>query len=113
MNDVPGRIDHDAPDSPESLFIGGPIQENKELAQKANPITYVSPSDPPMLLMHGDKDAAVIYNQSELLAAALQKAGAPSHLHKVVNGSHGFGGTDESREALFERVLNFFNEELK
>ena len=113
MNDVPGRIDHDARDSPESLFLGGPIQENKHLARKAKPITYVSPSDPPMLIMHGDKDAAVIFNQSELLAAALEKAGVPHRLHKVVNGGHGFGGADESREALFERVLSFFNEELK
>lgn len=113
MNDVPGRIDHDAPDSPESLFLGGPIQENRDLARKANPITYVSPTDPPMLIMHGDKDAAVIYNQSELLATALQKAGVPHQLHKVVNGGHGFGGADENREALFQRVLNFFNRELK
>lgn len=35
MNDYPGRMDHDAPDSPESLFIGGPIQENPELVKKA------------------------------------------------------------------------------
>ncbi|MEM7477525.1 MAG: alpha/beta hydrolase fold domain-containing protein, partial [Planctomycetota bacterium] len=26
MNDIPGKIDHDADDSPESLFLGGPIQ---------------------------------------------------------------------------------------
>ena len=66
-----------------------------------------------MLIMHGDKDTAVIYNQSELLATALRKAGVPHRLHKVVNGGHGFGGADESREALFERVLTFFDEELK
>ncbi len=113
MNDVLGRIDHDASDSPESLFLGGPIEENRDSARKANPITYVSPSDPPMLIMHGDKDTAVIYNQSELLAAALEKAGVPHRLHMVVNGGHGFRGADESREALFERVLTFFNEELK
>lgn len=113
MNDVKGRMDHDAPDSPESLFIGAPIQDHPEKVQRANPITYVSPTDPPMLLMHGDKDGLVIYNQSELLYAALQKAGVESELYKVVNGGHGFRGADESPEALSARAIAFFDKVLK
>lgn len=113
MNDVIGRMDHNAPDSPESLFIGVPIQDYPEKVQRANPITYVTRSDPPMLLMHGDKDGLVIYNQSELLYTALQEAGVSSHLHKVVNGDHGFRGADESAAELFARVLAFFNKELR
>jgi dipeptidyl aminopeptidase/acylaminoacyl peptidase len=66
-----------------------------------------------MLLMHGDNDQLVIFNQSELLYAALQKAGVKSHLHKVSKGGHGFGGTDESPEALFARALAFFDKQLK
>ena len=113
MNDMTGAIDHDAPDSPESLFIGAPIQEHPDQVQRANPITYVSPSDPPMLIMHGDDDQLVIYNQSELLFRALQKAGVDSHLHRVKGGGHGFGGAEESPQQLFARVLEFFNKELK
>ena len=78
MNDVPGRIDHNSANSPESKFIGGPIQEQKELVAKANPITYVSKEDPPFLIMHGEVDQAVPYNQSELLQAALEKVGVNS-----------------------------------
>ena len=59
MNDFPGRINHDAPDSPESLFIGVPIQENPDKTQRANPIRYITPDDPPMLHMHGEKDGSV------------------------------------------------------
>lgn len=113
MNDVTGAIDHDAPDSPESLFIGAPIQEHPELVQRANPISYVSPSDPPMLIMHGDDDQSVIYNQSELLIRALQKAGVESQLHRVKGGGHGFRGAEESPAELFGRVLRFFDEKLK
>ena len=113
MNDVTGRIDHDAPDSPESLFMGFPIQEHPEKVQRANPITYVTPSDPPMLIMHGDDDQSVIYNQSELLIHALKKAGVESQLHRVKGGGHGFGGAEESPEQLFALVLDFFNEQLK
>lgn len=112
MNDFPGKINHDSPESPESLFIGAPIQENKELVRKANPITYISRSDPPMLLMHGDKDQSVPFNQSELLHAALQKAKVPTTLYKVRNGGHGFKGADESEEALFKRAARFFEETL-
>ncbi|MCB1123486.1 MAG: alpha/beta hydrolase [Verrucomicrobiae bacterium] len=113
MNDVLMRMDHNSPFSPESRFIGGPIQENKERVQLANPITYVSPSDPPFLHMHGDKDGAVIFNQSELLNDALTKAGVPSTLYKVKNGDHGFRGADDSPEKLFAMVLEFFDSTLK
>ena len=113
MNDFPGRIDHDAPESPESRFIGAPIQENKELAQKANPITYVSPSDPPILHMHGDNDQSVPFNQSELLHAALQKAGVSTELYRVKNGGHGFRDSVDSAESLFERSAAFFDRNLK
>jgi acetyl esterase/lipase len=113
MNDFPGKIDHDAPDSPESRFIGAPIQDNKKLVQKANPITYISSSDPPILHMHGDNDQSVPYNQSELLHAALQKVGADTELYRVKNGGHGFRDSDESAEALFERAAAFFDKQFK
>ncbi|MGI9472836.1 MAG: alpha/beta hydrolase fold domain-containing protein, partial [Rubripirellula sp.] len=59
MNDFPGKIDHDAAGSPESLFIGAPIQQQHAKSQRANPITYVSPGDPPFLHLHGEADQAV------------------------------------------------------
>ncbi len=113
MNDFPGRIDHDDPESPESRFIGGSIQQNKEKAAKANPITYASKSDPPVLIMHGEVDQAVPYNQSELLHAALQKAGVESTLYKVEKGDHGFRGATDSPEKLFRMVADFFDRQLK
>lgn len=114
MNDFPSRIDHDAARSPESLFIGGPIQERKAKVAEANPITYVTADDPPFLHMHGDKDQLVAYNQSELLHAALEKAGAPSELYRVKNGDHGFrGATEDTQQQLSDRVVKFFDQHLK
>jgi acetyl esterase/lipase len=43
------RMNHNAPDSPESQLVGGTLQENREKAAKASPITYVSKDDPPTL----------------------------------------------------------------
>jgi dipeptidyl aminopeptidase/acylaminoacyl peptidase len=80
---------HDSADSPESLLIGGPIQENKELTSKANPITYVTPGDPPLLICHGDADPLVPHHQSDLLEAALKKAGVPVTFYTVKGAGHG------------------------
>ena len=113
MDDFPGRIVHDSIESPESRFIGGPIQEHKEKTAQANPITYVSKSDPPLLIMHGEVDQAVPYNQSELLYAALQQSGVESTLYKVAEGDHGFRGSVDSRDKLLNRVAEFFDRQLK
>jgi acetyl esterase/lipase len=79
---------HDSSNSPESLLLGGPVQENKDKAAKANPITYVSKDAPPFLIQHGDKDGVVPLSQSELLADALKKAGVDVTLHVLPGAGH-------------------------
>lgn len=102
------RLDHNAPDSPESQLIGAPITENPEKVAKANPITYITPQDPPFLIVHGDEDYVVPLGQSELLHDALQEAGIQSRLHVVKGGGHGF--QDREVDVLVEQ---FFKEHLK
>ena len=80
---------HDNARSPESLLIGGPIQDNKEKVARANPITHVTRDAPPFLILHGDKDPVVPFNQSELLVAALKKAGVEATLRKIEGAGHG------------------------
>ncbi len=70
-------------------LLGGTVLEKKELATQANPITYITSADPPFLITHGDADPIVPLNQSELLHAALAKAGVPSDLQVVEGGMHG------------------------
>ncbi|MBI4657701.1 MAG: alpha/beta hydrolase [Verrucomicrobia bacterium] len=108
MSKFASRIDHDAADSPESKLIGGPVQQHKEKAARANPITFVSKDDPPFLIMHGDQDPLVPMNQSELLQEALKVAGVNTTLHVVRGGGHGFGGPDINR-----MVREFFAKHLK
>jgi len=101
-------FDHDAADSPESQLIGGAIQQNKEKAAKASPLTYVSKDDPPCLIMHGNKDNLVPYQQSELLRDALQKAGVSVTLKIIEGAGHGFGGRD-----IDMPVTEFFEKQLR
>ena len=108
MSDFESRMDHDAADSPESILVGGPVQENKEACKRANPITYVIRNDPPILIVHGDKDPLVPHNQSELLYEALKKADVDVKFHTVKGGGHGF------RDAKVDRMVKeFFNRHLK
>lgn len=96
---------HDSADSPESQLIGGPIQENKAKTARANPVVYVSPDDPPFLIVHGDSDPLVPHHQSELLAAALVEAGIPPIFYTVKGGGHG-GFKDPAVPAMTREFLD-------
>ena len=102
-------IEHDAPNSPESKLLGGPVQQRQELARTANPITYVTSDDPPFLILHGDKDNVVPIGQSELLQAALKKAGVDSTFFVVKGAGHDF----RNRPDLDPIVSEFFAKHLK
>lgn len=103
---------HNSPQSPESLLIGGSIQENKEKAARANPITYISNKTPPFLIMHGDEDTTVPMQQGQILYEALIKAGVEAEFFVVKGGKHGFDDFP-AYDDLFNRTLDFFNRHLK
>jgi len=105
---VPGGQVHDAAQSPESLYIGGAIQENRTKVAKANPITFISPKAPPFYLAHGDQDPLVPHHQSVLLAAALQAAGVEVTFYTVKGGGHGFHDP-----AADVGMMSFFAKHLK
>ncbi len=90
MEDAPGRMRHLTPDSPESLWLGRQVTKVPELVRMANPITYIDPDDPPILIIHGEKDGIVIVEQSEYFYEALQKAGVESEFVRVANADHGY-----------------------
>ncbi len=81
-------IKHNDANSPESLLMGGPVQEKKDLAKTANPLTYIDKSDPPFLIMHGDKDQLVPLGQSVILAKALIDAGVETTMKTIPGAGH-------------------------
>lgn len=108
MSKFKSTMDHDAANSPESKLLGGPVQERRQQAARANPITFVTKDDPPFLIMHGDQDPLVPMNQSELLAAALKQAGVEHTFHVVKGAGHGFGGPE-----IQKMVRDFFARHLQ
>lgn len=84
-----GTIDHDAADSPESKLLGSPLQESADKAKRAGPITYVTSDDPPFLIVHGNQDSLVHWQQGQILADSLKEAGCDVTLTIVPGAGHG------------------------
>jgi dipeptidyl aminopeptidase/acylaminoacyl peptidase len=81
------------------------------IVAKANPITYVTPDDPPFLIVHGDRDLAVPHHQSELLRQALIAANITVTLRTLPGAGH---GTDEFRtEEIARLMVAFFDRHLR
>jgi acetyl esterase/lipase len=78
-----------------SLFLGVVIQPTTKPSTEAqryaeaSPITHVTPDDPPFLLVHGDADPVVPFEQSRLMESALKKVGVPVKFVPVPGGMHG------------------------
>ena len=100
---LPGGDAHDPADSPESRLIGGALQENKVLASRASPISFVSKYSPPFLIAHGTRDAQVPPRQSESLAAELKKVGVPVELYLLSGAAHMFAGAKPADLAALNR----------
>jgi len=78
----------DGPDSAEARLVGWPVTANREKAALANPIAYVTPDDPPFLIMHGTADRVVTPAESRWLYDALRVAGVEATLHAVEGADH-------------------------
>jgi len=100
-------IQHDAPNSPESRLLGGPVQEKRDLARTANPLTYIDENDPPFLIMHGDNDRLVPLGQSVILAKALIDAGVEVTMKTIHGAGHeGPQFRDAESRQLIEESLS-------
>ncbi len=76
---------------PIRAFLGPRLdsEDARRLLTEASPITHVSRDDPPVLILHGDRDPVVPYAQSAAFERALREAGASVRLVTVPGGDHG------------------------
>jgi acetyl esterase/lipase len=72
-----------------ATFLGKSCQKAPSLCAAGNPMTYVSPLAPPMLLIHGTLDDVVGYQNSQRFYHALSEAGGEVTLFPV-EAQHGF-----------------------
>lgn len=86
-------------------------------AAAASPTNYIDPSDPPMLIIHGDSDTLVPLSQSQELLSALQTTGVTSSLITVKNAGHGLDlvkgdAIAPSTDEIQASVVAFYNKYL-
>jgi acetyl esterase/lipase len=67
----------------------------QDIFRQTSPITHVSADDPPMLIVHGDKDRLVPVQQVEEFAARCKEVGVPVRLIIKPGADHGWQGMDK------------------
>jgi acetyl esterase/lipase len=96
---------------PYSLLIGASLENNPEKTSAVSPVHYISPDDPPMLILHGTHDALVPYAQSVELEAALKAQKIPAWLQTLPGAGHGGGAFTKPK--VLSLVNNFFDRYLR
>jgi acetyl esterase/lipase len=74
-------------------LLGGSVVEYRDRYRVASPITYVRSDSPPTLSVQGIRDQLVPVRQTELLDAALSKAGVPHEVVYLPWTDHAFDGS--------------------
>ena len=68
----------------------GSAPDREQIAKRISPLTYIRPTVPPVLTIHGDADPTVPYSQSVRLHKALTEVGVANELVTIPGGKHGF-----------------------
>jgi acetyl esterase/lipase len=94
-------------------FLRGTEKRKGQLYRKASPIFYVSKDDPPLLIVHGDKDNSVPFDQSVRIIEAYRRVGLPVEFIAVKNAGHDFeqvgnAPISPSVELIHQRTSDFF-----
>lgn len=108
-----GLADHSEEDSPESRYLGAKITETPEKVRLANPMTYIHPDMPPILVQHGRLDSMVPVQQSICFAQRLEEIVGPDRYEFDILENAGHGDPLFETEENIERVFRFLDVHLK
>jgi len=93
-------------------------KQKPELYRRASPIFYVSKDDPPLLLVHGEKDDGVPFDQSARMAESYRRLGLSVEFIAVQNAGHDFQhigneSISPSVEVIHQKTVEFFKQYLE
>ena len=94
--------------SPEAALIRGNPADNLDMIALLNPITFINPTDPQFIVIHGEADTVVPHCQSELFSKALKEKGLLTEFISVPQGQH---GPVTFNESTFKKMTDFFLKE--
>jgi acetyl esterase/lipase len=91
--DLHAQEANNAKDNPIAQYIGlepgSHVLDARAAKTVANPLTYISPADPPFLIFHGSQDKLISPSQTLILHNALIAAGAHSTRYVLEGAGHG------------------------
>jgi acetyl esterase/lipase len=93
------------------LLLGALPDEKPELARLASPVTHVRAGCPPVLLIHGDADPQMPFEQSRELQHVCEQAKLPVRLEAIPGGKH--GGREFFDDARTELVAQFLGNAIR
>lgn len=109
LSEDQSSMNHTNADSPEGRLIGGDVKTNPDKAKNASPMTYVSKTAPPFLIIHGDKDPLIPHIQSERFYDALKQLKVEAYFVTVTGGGHGGFRNPE----VHQRIRQFLDKHLR
>lgn len=111
MNDQPSIQDHLSADSPEGKLIGKRrVDENPAWTDAVNPMNHISEQREmkPMLIVHGDKDRLVPFQQSVLLYEKMREQNKHVVFYKLEGADH--AGDAFMKEPVLDLVEQFLKQ---
>jgi len=82
------------------------MPDREAIARRVSPLTYAREGLPPILMIQGDADPTVPYQQSLRLRDALTKANVTNQLVTVPGGKHG-GFSPAERSMIYVKIREF------
>ncbi|MGI9013058.1 MAG: alpha/beta hydrolase fold domain-containing protein [Phycisphaerales bacterium] len=118
QDDVACVVDFFGPADLTTLFQGrrgqryrqqlfGEVEDIEQRLQDASPMHWIDAEDPPVLIVHGERDDLVPISQSVAFAEKLKAAGVEHELVRVPDAGHGFNVPD-----VHIRTAAFFDKHL-
>ena len=92
--------------SPEDVLLESKLSKEPDKYKSLSATYYVDPTDPPIIIFHGEKDNVVPCCQGKMFFEKLQAAGVKSEATFVPEGGHGMGMYSEEN---LQKMVNFLN----
>jgi acetyl esterase/lipase len=108
--DVAALLGADEPPIWAQAWIPDSTPDRMDLARRCSPVTYVHAQASPTLILHGDADESVPYDQSVDLERCLREAGAAVQLVTIPGAGHMLGvtGSPHVQRQLRTARRNYF-----
>lgn len=107
---IPGA-EHAKTTNGPGLLFGGAMNNKPALVKQATPVNYIDSSDPPFLIIHGDKDELMDVRQSICLNDSLLAHGVKSQLMLIKGAPH--GGKMFDQKKVRRAVISFLKKSLQ